>query len=270
MGPAVAGPTLRGAVPTLVGLPGQARYGGATARRYHIQSGHQRCCWLNTCRLPATTGPGLQYPFVFYLVFAAQTLLLILVAVLARRLATPFLLIGVWALLLDVSAILEYLVAQSSGQNWWLGWFSAPAEVAVTFGLLSFWERGRVRSAYRAAVLLVPAVTAAVLLAGDATYLFEVWVYPLLSMVMFCAILHTLIICALAANGPLTRDERFWVCMGLSFFWVGFVPLGPFAYALIEMRMEWIVLAYIVRAWIKLAGLLMATYAVLLAWSKHR
>jgi hypothetical protein len=215
---------------------------------------------------------ALRYPLALYVAHAVQAVPIVAIALVwGRRPPAPYLLLSVWCGMLVLDGALEMMLGSRGHQNLWLGWIFGPAEVSLTLWFLSYWHRaGWLRRAYRQSVVVILLLTPAVHLMNDPTEFWEMWVGPLFALTCFVAAVHTLLESAIGARVPLTMLDRFWVCLGLGVFWVTFVPLPPFAYALVNTRTDWIILAYIIRAWVKVAGLAFVVTGIYVAWSQKR
>ncbi len=172
--------------------------------------------------------------------------------------------VAIWCCLLILFDVLSFVASLVFGENLWLTWFSEPIESAVTIWILMAWQAsdGRMRF-YRAAIPILLVVVAALLLLTKPERTFSTWIGPGIALVTLIAGLQTLIERTLLSREILTRQDWFWVCLGLTVFWACYVPVAPFARAMLTMHQDWVVTAYLVRAYVMVASFLVITWGIL-------
>jgi hypothetical protein len=80
---------------------------------------------------------------------------------------------------------------------------------------------------------------------------------------MLAAVLHTLVYGAVRSRRLLTEQDWFWICFGLAVFWASYIPVAPFAIALIGSHVDWVRRAYIARAVLMMCAFLLITWGIL-------
>lgn len=170
----------------------------------------------------------------------------------------------VWYLLLMSSDALDVIVGHYFGTNDFTPYVTMPLEVGTALWVLAaFHEEERIRRAYELAIIGVGAGTALLLLLTDPGETFDRWITPLLGVVALAASMHTLVRRSLASYEGLTSQGWFWVCLGMALFWFGFATVPPFAYAVMDSRMDLARAAYIARAWSHPPAYLLMTWGTI-------
>lgn len=201
-------------------------------------------------------------PIFFHVVFATQAFpLAAILAVRGRRPPDPYRRIALWSCMLMIFDVLSRIVAILMGTNLFLVYFTEPIEVGMTLWILAAWQpTAALRSAYLAVIPAIALVIAVVLALSDLPRMFDAWIGPGLALVALVAVLQTLVHRTLLSRELLTEQDWFWICLGLSLFWVSNVPLPPIMNAYVIAHVDWLVRLLYVRA-----GLLMLAFS-LVAW----
>lgn len=195
--------------------------------------------------------------------FAAALPIAVVALVWGRRLPAPYGRLVLFCLALLVSGLVEHLLARQGVTNLWVSYFALPLDVSLMLWMLAEWQdRPLARRVYRLAIPVVLAGTGVMLVATDPRMTFDVWTWPGLTLVALIAVAHTLVTRTLDSRAPLTEQGWFWVCLGLALFWISSVPLPAFAQAVIVQRQEWVVRAYVVRAWILIGAFAVICWGV--------
>lgn len=207
----------------------------------------------------------MAYPLTQYAQFAAQLLPIVAaLAVWGRRLPAPYPWVLSWCAFMALADSLDLAVAYLHGSNLWLSYFTLPTEVGLSLWFLALWQPNEfMRLVYQLAIPAMLVVTMVALLLADTATAFDLWVSPFLSLLALTAALATLVFRSITSLRQLTEQDWFWVCLGLAIFWIGFVAVPPFHRAFIETHREWVVWAYIVRAWTVVGAFLLMTWGVL-------
>lgn len=158
---------------------------------------------------------------------------------------------------------LDLVVARATGTNEWLAYLTLPIEGSLVLWFLSFWQPlDWLRRLYRGAVPVVLLGTAIVLMTAGDPEIFGIWISPALALVALAGLLQTLVHRSLVSTESLGRQDWFWVCLGASVFWLGFVSLPPFHRAFVDTRPDWVRVAYTARAWVNIGAFLLVTWGV--------
>ncbi len=181
-----------------------------------------------------------------------------------RRPPAPLGWLMVWCALLLTSGLLDIVVAYTAGNNLWLSYIFMPLEVVVALLMLACWQPSNALArGYRLVIPLILAGTAVVLLFTEGAETFDMWVMPLLSLLALVGTMHTLVHRTVLSRGLLTGYDWFWVCLGFSVYWVGFVGVPVFHKAFISTYPGWVRAAYETRAWTNVAAFLLMTWGML-------
>ncbi len=172
--------------------------------------------------------------------------------------------LAIWCCVLLLSDVLSDVVAALYGYNLWINYFSEPIESAITLWILMSWQ---VSDAwvwtYRLGMPILLALVAALLLLTDPTYSFANWIGPGIAIITLAGSLQTLIQRTLLSREILTTQDWFWVCLGITVFWACYVPVAPFAMAMIASHQDWVRMAYLVRAVVMMGSFFVMTWGVL-------
>lgn len=190
--------------------------------------------------------------------------ILAVVIVWGRRPPAPHKGVALWFAFMIATGALDVVAARATGTNEWLGHLTLPIEVSLVLWYLSFWQPAeRLRRTYRLAVPVVLLGAAIVLMTAGDPEIFDIWISPALALVVLAGLLQTLVHRSLISTESLGRQDWFWVCLGASVFWLGFVSLPPFHRAFVDTHPDWVRVAYMARAWVNIGAFLMVTWGVL-------
>jgi hypothetical protein len=147
--------------------------------------------------------------------------------------------------------------------NLWVTWFTQPMEVALTLWLLSHWQPSGLARTYRVAILVMLAAWAVLLVLTQPSVTFDQYIGPLLSLVALVGSLHTLVRRTLESRGLLPGQDWFWICAGLSLFWLLYVPVDAFVEATFGTDESLAALVHNIRTGIMPVPFFLMTWGVL-------
>ncbi len=204
-------------------------------------------------------------PVVLYAINASQALPIVAVRVVrGRHPPAPHLRLSIWCAVLLSADVLDIGVAALVGTNRFTSWVLLPVEVALTFWILAAWQPElRMRRAYMTAIPISLIAAAAAMAAFGPERTFDIWLGPLLALSALGGTVHTLVHRSLWSRSQLFAEDWFWILLGMSFLWVGFVPVPAFMFAIIDSAMGWVSLILLSRAWLVFAAFLLITWGIL-------
>ncbi len=207
----------------------------------------------------------MDYPAVLYAASLSQALPLVAGWLCrGRPLPAPVRFVLLWCALLLATDALSIAVAWARGDNLWLQYAAVPIESGLILWALSGWQSHEVfRLAYRIAIPVLAAATAAILLMWPPESASEQVVAPIHALVLLAASLHTLLHRALRAEGTIGWQPWFWIGLGLALYYASSVAIGPFAQALLKTDVGWVRQAYLARAWISIFAFILITTGIL-------
>jgi len=182
-----------------------------------------------------------------------------------RRLSTPARLIVVWCLLLLLDDAISLTIAHVRGRNLWYQYPTFPLESCIALWAFSLWQSNELlRIVYRIVIPVLLLVTAAALLMPGRAAAFDDVVVPLYSLVLLIAAVQTLLYRTFTSEQLVTREDWFWIGLGMSLTYGTAVAIRPFAQAFITSRPDWVADAYIAKAWTDILAFLLITRGILL------
>ena len=207
----------------------------------------------------------MQYPTVLYAASVSQALPLVAGWIRrGRPLPAPAWFVLVWCAVLLATDALSIGVAWAQGDNLWLQYVAVPIQSGLILWALSGWQSHEVfRLAYRIAIPVLAAATAAALLIRPPEQMLDEVVAPFHALVLLGASLHTLLDRALRAEGAIGWQPWFWIGLGLALYYASSVAIGPFAQALLKTDVAWVRQAYLARAWISIFAFVLITTGIL-------
>jgi hypothetical protein len=207
----------------------------------------------------------MQYPAVLYAASLSQALPLVARWMRrGRHLPAPVRFVLGWCAVLLMTDVLSIVIAREQGDNLFLQYAAVPIESGLILWALSGWQsHGVFRLAYRLAIPVLAAATAAVLIISPPEQASEELVAPFHALVLLAASLHTLLDRALRANGAIAEEPWFWVGLGLSLYYASSVAIGPFSQALLSSNVDWVRRAYLARAWTDIFAFALITTGIL-------
>jgi dolichol kinase len=171
-------------------------------------------------------------------------------------------------MLTDEAAI---VAAKLAGSNLWLSYLTLPVEVALFLWMLSVLQPTEyLRTAYILSIPVVGILVVALLVLTDPSRTFDRFVAPALALITLAASLHTLVLRSLESRAPLTQQDWFWLCLGLSLFWLSFVSITIFLEAFVGSHPEWVLTALIARSWVDIAAYCLMAWGLLQPWLRAR
>lgn len=205
----------------------------------------------------------MSIPALIYVVSAAQGLPVIAVAAVGgRRPSVPQKRLAIMGAVLVFGDTLSVLFTALFHYNLWIQWFMMPLEMLLTLWILASWHEPMFRRIYATAGAMVAVLVGLFITLPDRSRIFEQFLSPVIALVTLGATVHTLVLLSLRSYVPLPRQDWFWVCIGLALFWLMYVPIAPFADALVRSKVDWVMTAYIARAWVCLFSFLLISWGV--------
>jgi hypothetical protein len=166
-----------------------------------------------------------------------------------RRLPAARRWVAAWALLLFAYDLTQFALAVRGRHNLWLRYPFGPIETGVVLIALSLWHADAVfRLALRLAVPLFTVVWGLLVAFVERTDTFGLVTGPLQSLVLLSAALFTLLARARVQEGPLAREDWFWVSAGLSLWYGAAAAQEPIARLLVAEHPSVVSSAYQVKA----------------------
>jgi hypothetical protein len=206
----------------------------------------------------------MSIPALIYVVSAAQGLPVIAVAFVGgRQPLVSHKRLAIMGSVLVFGDALSVLATALFHYNLWIQWFMMPLEMLMTLWILASWHSPRFRRVYATVGIMVSVLVGLFLTLPDRSRIFEQWLAPVIALMALVATVHTLVLLSVESFAPLTRQDWFWVCIGLALFWLMYVPIAPFADALVGSNTDWVMTAYIARAWVCLFSFLLMSWGVL-------
>jgi len=146
-----------------------------------------------------------------------------------------------WCLLSAIADVAYLIFGQVTGQNLWLRLVTEPVRAAVLFWVLSLWQLSphSRRLMRQAIVILIPAVLVIGLL-WEGSLSFGDKTGPIVQLALLAASVYTLVSRSVASSDRLTREDWFWITLGLSLYFALGVALGPVAMALLQGNTEFL------------------------------
>lgn len=184
-------------------------------------------------------------------------------AVRGRHQPVPYPRLVFWCAVLVVTDVLALAVAKAFGNNLWMVYVTLPIEVGLVLWLLSEWQPTELlRLTYTLAIPVMGTVVISLLMLTDPTKTFYRWVSPFLALLALVAALQTLVHRALLSRSRLTEQDWFWVCLGMSLFWLGYVSVPVFADAFLVAHEDWVWWAYVSRAYTDIAAFILMSWGI--------
>ena len=211
-------------------------------------------------------------PIPLILFVAAASPALALVAALTTRgrpQPAPVRWMLLWCVLLLISDALFLFAAFTVGQNLALLPVLVPASSAAALWALSGWQPNDfLRLTYRLTIVALLVATAVLLFTLRPGPLFDQFLAPLHNLVVLAAALHTLVHRTLIEESPITREDWFWITLGMSLYFAASVAVRPFAQATVATHPDWVRAAYEVRAGITTLAFTLVAWGI--AWPTYR
>jgi hypothetical protein len=217
-------------------------------------------------------GPRLAIPLIVHVQFASPALPIVAALTVQDR-PRPVLYHRaiVWLCVLMLTDESAMVVGKLAGNNLWLGYLTLPVEVALFLWMSSVLQPTEyLRTAYSLAIPVIGTIVVALMTLTDPAQTFDRFIAPALALVALTASLQTLVLRSLESRTPLTQQDWFWLCLGLSLFWLSFVSITIFHQTFIGAHSEWVVTALIARSWVDIAAYLLMAWGLLQPWLQAR
>jgi hypothetical protein len=141
--------------------------------------------------------------------------------------------------------LISYLVGQVTGTNLWLVYLYTPIATGIALWTLSLWHsHPLVQLTYRLAIPLSLLLLAACLLSPYPRAGAENVGIPALRLLVLAAAAYTLVSRTVSALDPVTRQDWFWISLGIAVYYAFGVLLHPFVAIFEPQRVDLVRLAY--------------------------
>jgi hypothetical protein len=204
-------------------------------------------------------------PAIMYVHAASQALPIVAaLGVRGRQQPVPYHRVVIWCLVLLATDAVDLTFARLHYNNLWTGYFTRPLELGMSLWILSDWQPNEsLRLTYNLAIPITGTVVASLLVLTDPSVTFYRWIAPLLGLLALVASVHTLAHRTLLSRVPLTDQGWFWICLGMSLFWLGDVSVPVFADAFVVTHETWVHWAYMGRAYTDIAAFGLMAWGIL-------
>lgn len=211
-------------------------------------------------------------PVILHAISAAQALPVLAVAAGGRKdPPVPHRRLAMWATVLVLTGLLDVIVAVALGHNRFTSLFVLPIEVALSVWVLeAFHPSTVVRRGYAALAIPIVLISVAVLLFPQPMVAFQLWGAALLALVAVAASLHTLVYLTLHSRVQVFMQDWFWVSLGMTLFWIGFVPVPAFVQVYLADNEAWAKIAIYTRLSMVLVSLVLVSWGVVCPWIIRR
>jgi hypothetical protein len=205
-----------------------------------------------------------RIPVILYLAWAS-TLLPVLAGLKGGfRKSTSRKAAWVWALLLVLVNACAILLASWGSNNHWLVYVSTPLEgIAVIVALIGWQVRDVGRFVLRALLPLYLAAWTVIVVAVEDINTFSLVAGPFSSLLLLIAISATFVARSMHLLEPLTRQDWFWVCIGMMVFYGVEVGFPPAALLLGRSRPDLLDTAVQARSAIIIAAMITVSWGLL-------
>jgi hypothetical protein len=138
--------------------------------------------------------------------------------------------VWVWAVLLVVANALALLLASRGVNNHWLIYLSTPLNGVAVIVAMMGWQGGELgRLVLRMLLPLYLVAWTVIVLVVEEVNTFSLVAGPFSSLVLLIAISSTFVMRSMRSQESLTRQDWFWVCLGMMIFYgveTGFPPVA--------------------------------------------
>jgi hypothetical protein len=169
-----------------------------------------------------------------------------------------------WATLLLVEDAVSLWYAMHHTENLWLRYVVGPLAIGTVLMALSYWQpSSRLRTIYRLMIpfLVLTSIAAVTLIEDTSTH--SIVTGPFKNLILFAASLATVLTCAWRLEGSLTRQDWFWIGIGLALEFGSNAGFDPIARILVGQDLPTLVRIHEVGAWIDLAAFLLIARGML-------
>lgn len=172
--------------------------------------------------------------------------------------------VALWCTLLLLTDLVATLVARLHGYNLWVFYAHVPLSHALVLWTLSLWQTNALLVlAYRLAIPLSLLVLAALLFARNPGAAADNFGIPALRLLALAGAAATLVSRSATALEPVTRQDWFWITLGIAIYFALGVALQPFVTLLLAERVDLVDLAYRTKAWADVGAFLLITRGML-------
>ena len=191
----------------------------------------------------------LQVPVLAYVGASSQLLPLLAAGIMRHGLRGPRAWVVAWCGVLLFSDLVQLILSRQDVNNLWVPYITTPMAGAAILWALSKWQDRQVpRLTLQAAIplFLITWVLLVVLVEKPGT--FSTAADPVYSLLGLGAAVYTLVSRSADEPEPLTRQDWFWICGGLSLYFGTASTLGPVAAFLLTEHPVLVIRAYEVKS----------------------
>lgn len=169
-----------------------------------------------------------------------------------------------WCVLSAVADGVWFVFGQVAGENLWLRIVTVPARAAVLFWLLSFWQTTpRTAKLMRQTIFVLIPATLVIAILWEGNSSFGDKSGPILQLAQLAACVYTLVSRSVASSDRLSRQDWFWITLGLSLYFAVNVALGPVAMALLSQDQTFLVQVFVFKARADILAFILMTAGML-------
>jgi hypothetical protein len=205
------------------------------------------------------TLPARRTPLILHAAALSQALPILAGLRHGRRLSAARLWTIGWCVALILGDALQLWRRGPSGtNNLWLQAAGTPIQNAIMLWTLSLWQRHAVsRLAFRIAIPLFLVTLVALIPTVSDRGTFDSVTRPFQALLLLAGALYTLVRNAASDPEGVTRQDWFWVTLGVSLYFGLRVAVPPFAAILMNSHQDLVRLAYFVQAGADIAAFLL-------------
>ena len=206
----------------------------------------------------------MRIPLILYLAWASTALPVLAGLLAGWRNSASRTAVWVWALLLVLGNALALLLASRGVNNHWLIYLSTPLIGVAVIAALNGWQvRAVGRLVLRILLPLYLVAWTVIVFAVEDINTFSLLAGPFSSFVLLIAVSATFVARSVHSLEPLTRQDWFWVCLGMIIFYGVETGFPPVALLLGRSRPDLLVTAAQVRAASTIAAMITVSWGLL-------
>jgi hypothetical protein len=172
----------------------------------------------------------MRIPLILYLAWGSTALPVVAGLWGGWRTSAPRTAVWVWALLMVLLNGLGLLLALRNVNNHWLIYLSAPLNGVAVIAAMIGWQSGETgRLGFRILLPLYLVAWTLIVFIVEDIRTFSLVAAPFSSLVLLIAISATFVVRSIQSLEPLTKQDWFWVCIGMLIFYgvdAGFPPVA--------------------------------------------
>ena len=206
----------------------------------------------------------MRVPLILYLAWASTALPVLAGLWSGWRSSASRTAVSVWALLLVLANALAVLLASRGQNNHWLIYLSTPLNgVAVIVALIGWQVREAGQLVLRILLPLYLLAWTVIVFAVEDIRTFSLLAGPFSAFVLLSAVAATFVTRSMHSVDPLTRQDWFWISIGLLIFYGIETGYPPVALLLGRSRPDLLLAAIQARAAFSIAAMLTVSWGLL-------